>query len=268
MRTAAQPKSRPRPVRFRGRSYMAFALAPELPIPEWLSDIDGAIGRSPGFFAGRPAVLDLAGLTLSKGEIHDLIRELQGRGIRIMGLEGGDADYGAELPPVLTSGRGTFSATEGSAAEPVQTPPEAEPTPAAQTTSAQVTSAQATSAQVTRIVPAAPPQPVGSLTIAEPVRSGQTIYHPHGDIIVLGAVSSGAEIVAGGSIHIYGTLRGRALAGAGGDCRARIFCRRTEAELLAIAGYYRTVDDLEPSLRNRPIQAWLEGETMLITALD
>ncbi|MFL9827035.1 septum site-determining protein MinC [Rhodoplanes sp. SY1] len=263
MRTAAQPKSRPRPVRFRGRSYMAFALAPELPIPEWLADIDGAIGRSPGFFAGRPAVLDLAGLTLSKGEIHDLIRELQGRGIRIMGLEGGDADYGAELPPVLTSGRGTFSATEGGAAESAPTPPEAEPAP-----SAQMTSAQVTSAQVTRIVPAAPPQPVGSLTIAEPVRSGQTIYHPHGDIIVLGAVSSGAEIVAGGSIHIYGTLRGRALAGAGGDCRARIFCRRTEAELLAIAGYYRTVDDLEPSLRNRPIQAWLEGETMLITALD
>ncbi|RAI28247.1 septum formation inhibitor MinC, partial [Rhodoplanes elegans] len=148
---------------------------------------------------------------------------------------------------------------ESGAADPAQAPPAAaEPAP----------TAQVTSAQVTRIVPAAPPQPVGSLTIAEPVRSGQTIYHPHGDIIVLGAVSSGAEIVAGGSIHIYGTLRGRALAGAGGDCRARIFCRRTEAELLAIAGYYRTVDDLEPSLRNRPIQAWLEGETMLITALD
>ncbi|MFD2181481.1 septum site-determining protein MinC [Rhodoplanes azumiensis] len=262
MRTAAQPKSRPRPVRFRGRSYMAFALAPELPIPEWLADIDGAIGRSPGFFAGRPAVLDLAGLTLSKGEIHDLIRELQGRGIRIMGLEGGDADYGAELPPVLTSGRGTFSAPEGGAAA------ESGVADQAQAQAPAAAAEPAPSAQVTRIGPAAAPQPVGSLTVAEPVRSGQTIYHPHGDIIVLGAVSSGAEIVAGGSIHIYGTLRGRALAGAGGDCRARIFCRRTEAELLAIAGYYRTVDDLEPSLRNRPIQAWLEGETMLITAFD
>ncbi|WP_146604329.1 septum site-determining protein MinC, partial [Rhodoplanes roseus] len=116
--------------------------------------------------------------------------------------------------------------------------------------------------------PAPQQQPAGSLTIDIPVRSGQTIYHPHGDIIVLGAVSSGAEVVAGGSIHIYGTLRGRAMAGANGDKRARIFCRRIEAELLAISGYYRTVDDLEASLRNRPVQAWLDGETMLIAAFD
>ncbi|MDC7784677.1 septum site-determining protein MinC [Rhodoplanes sp. TEM] len=245
MRTAVQPKSRPRPVRFRGRSYMAFALAPELPIADWLADIDGAIARSPGFFSGRPAVLDLAGLTLPTAEILSLIKALEERGIRIMGLEGGDADYGPELPPVLTSGRPTASADAG--------PAEPEPP---------------RSAEVTRLVPAAAPPSAASLTIDVPVRSGQTIYHPHGDVIVLGAVSSGAEVVAGGSIHIYGTLRGRAMAGAGGDRRARIFCRRIEAELLAISGYYRTVDDLEASLRSRPIQAWLEGETMLIAALD
>ncbi len=100
------------------------------------------------------------------------------------------------------------------------------------------------------------------------MRSGQTIYHPYGDVVVLGSVGSGAEIVAGGSIHIYGALRGRAMAGANGNAKARIFCRKIEAELLAIGGYYRTADDLEEDLRNRPIQAWLDGETMVIAALE
>jgi septum site-determining protein MinC len=89
-----------------------------------------------------------------------------------------------------------------------------------------------------------------------------------GDVTVLGSVGSGAEIVAGGSIHIYGTLRGRAMAGVGGNPKARIFCRRIEAELLAIDGYYRTAEDISADLRNRPIQAWLEGSTMMITALN
>jgi septum site-determining protein MinC len=75
-------------------------------------------------------------------------------------------------------------------------------------------------------------------------------------------------VVAGGSIHIYGALRGRAMAGASGNAKARIFCRKIEAELLAIGGYYRTVDDLEDDLRNRPVQAWLDGNAMLIAALE
>ena len=100
------------------------------------------------------------------------------------------------------------------------------------------------------------------------MRSGQTVYFPDGDVIVLGAVSSGAEVVAGGSIHVYGALRGRAMAGANGDTRARIFCRKIEAELLAIAGFYRTADELEADLRGRAVQAWLGGDTMLIEALE
>ena len=90
------------------------------------------------------------------------------------------------------------------------------------------------------------------------MRSGQSVIFTEGDVTVLGSVGSGAEIVAGGSIHVYGTLRGRALAGATGNARARIFCHRIEAELLAINSYYRTADDIEDSLRRRPAQAWLE----------
>jgi septum site-determining protein MinC len=84
----------------------------------------------------------------------------------------------------------------------------------------------------------------------------------------LGAVGSGAEIVAGGSIHVYGTLRGRAMAGINGNSSARIFCQRIEAELLAIDGYYQTAEDICASLRNRPAQAWLEGGALKITAMD
>jgi len=91
---------------------------------------------------------------------------------------------------------------------------------------------------------------------------------PAGDVTVLGSVASGAEIVAGGSIHVYGILRGRALAGSTGNPRARIFCNEIEAELLATDGFYRTAEDLEPSLRSRPIQAWLQDNVMFIAPLN
>ncbi len=99
------------------------------------------------------------------------------------------------------------------------------------------------------------------------VRSGQSIVFPDGDVSVLGSVASGAEIVAGGSIHIYGALRGRAMAGTAGNPGARIFCQKIEAELLAIDGYYRTAEEIDATLRGRAMQAWLDGTTLMITAL-
>ena len=92
------------------------------------------------------------------------------------------------------------------------------------------------------------------------MRSGQTVTYDKGDVIVVGSVSSGAEIFAGGSIHVYGTLRGRAIAGMTGDGRARIFCRRFEAELLAIEGIYRIArrHGLRPCAAG-PVQAWGRG---------
>jgi septum site-determining protein MinC len=94
------------------------------------------------------------------------------------------------------------------------------------------------------------------------------VVFPHGEVTVLGSVASGAEIVAGGSIHVYGTLRGRAMAGSMGDSRARIFCSRNEAELLAIDGYYQTAENMNASQRGRPVQVWLEGAELNITNLD
>ena len=100
------------------------------------------------------------------------------------------------------------------------------------------------------------------------MRSGQSIVFPDGDITVLGSVASGAEVIAGGSIHIYGALRGRAFAGLAGNRGARIFCNQVEAELLAIDGHYRIADEIEPSLRSQPIQAWLQDDVTFITPLN
>jgi septum site-determining protein MinC len=94
------------------------------------------------------------------------------------------------------------------------------------------------------------------------------VVFTEGDVTVLGSVGSGAEIVAGGSIHIYGTLRGRAMAGVNGNSTARIYCQKIEAELLAIDGYYQTAEEIDATLRNRPAQAFLEGDTMKISALN
>ena len=102
----------------------------------------------------------------------------------------------------------------------------------------------------------------------EPVRSGQSVAFVEGDVTVLGSVGSGAEIIAGGSIHIYGTLRGQAMAGVTGNRRARIFCHRFEAELLAIGSYYKTADEIDDSMRSGPIQAWLDGNALKISAMN
>jgi septum site-determining protein MinC len=107
-----------------------------------------------------------------------------------------------------------------------------------------------------------------SLLIESPIRSGQSIIFPYGDVTVLGAVSSGAEVVAGGSIHVYGALRGRAMAGSMGNGRARIFCSKNEAELISIDGYYRTAEEMDASLRNRAAQCWLQDSVLSIAALD
>ena len=223
-------------VRMRGRSYVAFVFAPVVPIQGWLEEIDATLARSPGFFVGKPVVLDLSAVELSPSAIAHLLGSLEQRNIRVLGIEGVDADrLTAGMPPLLTGGRPTVLIQN----EPkkVEAKPEAKPKP-------------------------------NSLLLESPVRSGQSIIFAEGDVTVLGSVGSGAEIVAGGSIHIYGTLRGRAMAGVNGNSAARIYCQKIEAELLAIDGYYQTAEDIDASLRNRPAQAWLEGDIMRITPLN
>ena len=227
-----------RAMRFRGRSYMAFVLTPELPIADWLTELDEWIRSSTGYFVGRPVVLDLSGVALSSGGIAHLVSELSARDVRVMGLEGTQAEIAPGLPPVLRGGRAVSS---------IEAPenPRTKPRPA----------------------PAPRKEPT-SLLLDSPVRSGQSVFFPDGDVTVLGSIASGAEVMAGGSIHVYGALRGRALAGAGGNRQARIFCSRIEAELLSVDGYYRTAEEVDASLRGRPAQAWLNGDTLVVATLE
>jgi len=219
-------------MRLRGRSYVAFVFCPFVPIVGWLEEIDATLARSPGFFVGKPVVLDLSAVDLSQSAIAHLVTSLESRSIRVLGIEGVDAaQVTTSMPPLLTGGRHCVVP---------QNKPEK---------------------------PAARPRPT-SLLLESPVRSGQSVIFADGDVTVLGSVSSGAEIVAGGSIHIYGTLRGRAMAGVNGNSAARIYCQKIEAELLAIDGYYQTAEEIDVRLRNRPAQAWLEGDTMKITPLN
>jgi septum site-determining protein MinC len=223
-------------VRLRGRSYVAFVFSPVVPIVDWLAEIDATLARSPGYFVGKPIVLDLAAVDLSGAAIAHLVGSLNDRNIRVLGIEGVAEDrLAANMPPLLTGGRSCVITRN----EPVQKAAEPEP----------------------RTKP-------NSLLLESPVRSGQSIVFTEGDVTVLGSVGSGAEIVAGGSIHIYGTLRGRAMAGVNGNSSARIYCQKIEAELLAIDGYYQTAEEIDPSLRNRPAQAWLQGDSMKITPLN
>jgi septum site-determining protein MinC len=239
--------------RFRGRNFLALVLRPALPISEWLREVDEWLVRSPGFFTGKPLILDLAGVALERSDIAGLIGELAGRAIRIMGIEGAEPSVlDPSLPPLLTGGRTLGAVEVADAIAPVPAPPKSE---------------QARLAGAIAPLPA-PKRPLASLMIDAPVRSGQAVINPDGDVIVLGSVASGAEVIAAGSIHVYGALRGRALAGVYGDETARIFCRRFEAELVAIGGHYKVTEETEAHLRHKPAQAFLADNDLKIAALE
>jgi septum site-determining protein MinC len=190
-------------------------------------------------------VLNLNHIALHAEEIIDLVDGLADRGIRVFAIEANDIDdLGPDLPPILTGAR-KIEVEEQKAPRQPAVPP----------------------ANTNEQAPARAAE-ARTLIIDTPIRSGQSVFHPHGDVIVLGSVGSGSEIIAGGSVHIYGTLRGRAFAGVMGNPDARIFCQKNEAELLAVDGWYRTADDMEPSSRGRAIQAFLDNEVIWVSALE
>lgn len=221
---------------------MALVLAPVPPVAEWLEELDALARRSPAFFVGRPVILEISGAGLDRDGLKGLVAELAARGVTVMGIEGaGPGLLGDGLPPPPAGGRPVdeVAAPEASAEADPQLPTLPKPVP-----------------------------PARSLILDAPVRSGQTVMHLEGDITVMGSVASGAEIIAGGSLHVYGALRGRAIAGAAGNPDARITCRRFEPELIAIDGLYRTADDLGPVQRGLPAQVRLDGDAMKVAALD
>ena len=102
----------------------------------------------------------------------------------------------------------------------------------------------------------------------QPVRSGQRVYARSRDLVVTSTVGAGAEVIADGCVHIYGSLRGRAVAGARGEAGARVFCQEFHAELVSVAGVFRVFETLPPELAGKPVQAWLDGDDLRFAALD
>ncbi len=260
-------------IRFRARSFVAFTLTPEAPLDVWLESLDRWVGNSPGYFAGRPVVLDLNVLKPDVVAIEALVDLLGQRGIRIYAMElDGGTELGAHLPPVLVGAK--EATTDGLLLQPSRKAGR-DATAASDTKAAGDIKAEAGDLKAGELKPAGdgkaqpqdakiPAPDAGTLMIRSPIRSGQLIFHPHGDVIVLGSVASGSEIVATGSIHVYGTLRGRASAGAQGNTAARVFCRRNEAELLSVDGWYCTAEEMDPSVRGKPVQAFLDNGMLRI----
>ncbi len=221
---------------FGARSLLAFVLEPQLPLADWLKGIDGWLERSPNFFSTKPIILQMAGVEITLKEYRDLLGQLARRHIRVMAVENTSrALVGPHLPPVVAGGRVV-----------------------------DLDKLQETPAEVAeKVEPAAPvaptPMRAEGLFHEGALRSGQRIVHLEGDVTVLGRVASGAEIVAGGSVHVYGAMQGRAFAGVTGPENARIFCREARAEFLCIGEAFVTAEDMDPKMEGKPVEASLDG---------
>jgi septum site-determining protein MinC len=216
------------------------------------------VDRAPKLFGRAPVIVDFGGLAQMPdlATAQALMEGLRGAGVLPVGLSYGtrETEQLAEQLglPLLAKFRAQYEPVGGAA--PAAAPP-------ARRESAPAEPAPAKAAKAPAAAAASP-----GLVQKTPVRSGQQLYAENRDLTVLSTVGAGAEVIADGSIHIYGSLRGRALAGAQGNADARIFCREFHAELVAIAGHYKVLDDVPKELRGKPVQVWLEKEQLMIAA--
>jgi len=204
-----------------------------------LDELTGRIATAPRFFERTAVCLDLSGLEKSPdvAEVRGVIDAVRRAGMLSIGLTTGslgvEALSGALQLPVLSHFR-----AQRESVPTVQEAPQPQP-----------------------------PQPSESaglpaLLHQQTVRSGQRVYARSRDLVVTATVSAGAEVIADGCVHIYGALRGRAMAGAREDTTARVFCQEFHAELVSIAGVFRVFETIPPELAGKPVQAWLDGEKL------
>jgi septum site-determining protein MinC len=234
----------------RGRNVLVLVVAPEFPVGDWFDALDGLMREAPAMLADRPVVVDL-GATLAQGgpdAVGLVLDGLEARNLKLVGADGverrslparwkrlGTRLQGRDLALDGLSPREVGDAKPAEAAAPE--PSEAEPT---------------------------------ALLIDRQVRSGESIVFPGGDVTIVGSVSSGAEVLAGGSIHVYGALRGRAVAGLRTGARggARIFCRKLEAELIGVDQLYRTAEHWGQGLHGRAVQVFCDRGSLRLMAMD
>ncbi len=232
-----------------------------LDVAQLAQEMRERVQRAPKLFERAAVIVDFGGLaqTPDVATARALLDALRDAGVIPVALAYGSSDnekLAVELGlPLLSKFRAQYE-TAGAA------PTEQPTAPAARRDSA---AADAPAAK-----PAAPSPHGGQPGMIQtaPVRSGQQIYADNRDLTVLTSVGAGAEVLADGSVHIYGALRGRALAGAQGNEKARIFCREFHAELVAVAGHYKVLEEIPKELRGKAVQIWLENEQLNIAALD
>ncbi|MCZ8113990.1 septum site-determining protein MinC [Silanimonas sp.] len=223
-----------------------------LDVAQLAAEMRERVERAPKLFARAAVILDFGGLMQlpDDGTAKALVAALEGAGVHPVALAYGTPENDALAErlglPVLAKFRSQYEragetpAPEPRAAERPTAPREPSPAPVA-----------------------TPVESEPGLVHALPVRSGQQVFAANRDLTVLAPIGAGAEVVADGSIHVYGALRGRALAGASGFAGARIFCREFHAELVAIAGQYKVLDDVPKALHGKAVQIWLDNNDIL-----
>ncbi len=225
-----------------------------LDVARLVQEMRERVARAPKLFGRAAVILDFGGLSQAPdtATAQALLDGLREAGVLPVALAYGTSEIeqlSVQLGlPLLAKFRAQYESADAAPAAPPRRAPEPAPPPPAPAT------------------PQPQPQP-GRMQLGA-VRSGQQLYAENCDLTVLSTVGAGAEVIADGSIHIYGTLRGRALAGAKGNEGARIFCRDFHAELVAIAGRYKVLDDIPDTLRGKAVQVWLEQDQIMIAALD
>lgn len=201
------------------------------------------IDEAPSFFKNAPVLFDLNEIRKKKQDLDlfALTETVRNKGLIPIGIRGGTEEH---KQAALELNIAAFSDFQFNIAAAKKRPPKIE-----------IESPQGASEASSE-----------TKLITRPIRSGQRIYAA-GDLVVLSQVSAGAEIMAAGNIHIYGTLRGRALAGVKGNVECRIFCSNLQAELVSVAGIYKTCEDLDISLRGIPVQILLDDKSLNIIAI-
>jgi septum site-determining protein MinC len=226
------------------------------------------VDQAPDFFRNTPVVIDLSGLAKDAGEIAFpvLVGLMRGYGMIPVGIRGGtpDQNEAAQAMELAILGdaflrRAGPPSKIGGGADAAKTVPKAP------------RSERAGQVPQRRQAEGGAPEPgvAGAVfkLVTRPVRSGQRVYSAGGDLSVVASVSSGAELMADGNIHVYGPLRGRAMAGMKGDTGARIFCQDLQAELISVAGHYRVSENIPAELKGAPVQIYLDKEVLRIERL-
>jgi septum site-determining protein MinC len=220
------------------------------------AELADKVAQATSLFQHAPVVLDLSHLAAlpDRDTVRDLLARIRASGMLPVGLSYGTSENEAlarslDLPPFARF-RAAYEPLAAASAAPTQDIP-----------------APAAAPEPARVEPPPATAMAAGLIHEQPVRSGQQVYARGRDLILGALVGNGAEVIADGSIHVYGALRGRALAGAQGETGARIWCQEFFAELVSIAGRYRVFEEIPPDLRGKPVQAWLDGEKLMLRKL-